>query len=284
MDVSWVLRLYPRAWRDRYEEEMLALLEQRPASIVTLFDLLIGALDAHLDPAQLADATVPGARVMYQLRASSRLAFWAFPLFIFLYFVIIVDEVDIAWDTLRDTNPISGAASWAMIIGVLTAAFTVLGTGLFLAALRVRAAGSTSDRILRALPLLAPLLVIAAAFTFHALVPATPGWNVRSVPPFVFFWLSVLALPIIVGRALARDALSEAEGRLLLLAATIVTCAMVAQLGGMMVSQLVASVLWPGGNWSFRLVFGLAMLVLPTLLAVRFVLRGFGALQAQPSA
>ena len=46
MKVRWVLRLYPRAWRDRYEDEVQALLDQRGASALTLVDLLIGALDA----------------------------------------------------------------------------------------------------------------------------------------------------------------------------------------------------------------------------------------------
>ncbi len=66
---------------------------------------------------------------------------------------------------------------------------------------------------------------------------------------------------------------------MLLQAATIVASAMVAQLGGMIVSQLVASAVWPGGNRSPRLVFGLTVLVLPTALAIRAVLRGFGALR-----
>ncbi|GHO71538.1 hypothetical protein KSC_104300 [Ktedonobacter sp. SOSP1-52] len=45
-----LLRLYPRAWRERYEEEMLAVLEQHIITPLTIFDLLLGALDARLDP------------------------------------------------------------------------------------------------------------------------------------------------------------------------------------------------------------------------------------------
>jgi hypothetical protein len=44
------LRLYPRAWRDRYEAELLALLEARPPDGGARFDLARGALDAHLHP------------------------------------------------------------------------------------------------------------------------------------------------------------------------------------------------------------------------------------------
>ena len=35
-----LLSLYPKAWRDRYREEMSALLEQTPAGITATLDLL----------------------------------------------------------------------------------------------------------------------------------------------------------------------------------------------------------------------------------------------------
>ncbi len=46
-----LVRLYPRLWRDRYEAELLALLEDRPPSPLDRIDLVRGALDAHLNPA-----------------------------------------------------------------------------------------------------------------------------------------------------------------------------------------------------------------------------------------
>jgi hypothetical protein len=46
----FLLRCYPRAWRQRYEPEMLALLEQHTITFITLCDLLLGAVDAYLDP------------------------------------------------------------------------------------------------------------------------------------------------------------------------------------------------------------------------------------------
>lgn len=42
------VRLYPRAWRDRYEAELLDLLAERPASPGDAGDLIRGAVDAHL--------------------------------------------------------------------------------------------------------------------------------------------------------------------------------------------------------------------------------------------
>ncbi len=44
-----LLRLYPAAWRARYGEEFEALLEEQHASIWTVLDILLGALDAQLE-------------------------------------------------------------------------------------------------------------------------------------------------------------------------------------------------------------------------------------------
>ena len=60
-----LVRLYPRPWRDRYEEEFLALLEERPPTMGDLLDTVRGALDAHLNPQGQAEPTpwthrVPG--------------------------------------------------------------------------------------------------------------------------------------------------------------------------------------------------------------------------------
>jgi len=46
-----LLHLYPRTWRRRYADEMLAVLEQRPPGLRDRLDLARGALDAHLHPA-----------------------------------------------------------------------------------------------------------------------------------------------------------------------------------------------------------------------------------------
>ena len=48
--MSALLRLYPQAWQERYGDEMLALLEERPASLSDRIDLIRGGLDARLHP------------------------------------------------------------------------------------------------------------------------------------------------------------------------------------------------------------------------------------------
>ncbi len=56
--MSWLLRLYPRAWRRRYGDEMAALLAGERRSPRLVLDLVAGAIDARLNP-QLTPGSVP---------------------------------------------------------------------------------------------------------------------------------------------------------------------------------------------------------------------------------
>ncbi|HEY7415989.1 MAG TPA: hypothetical protein VH593_12400 [Ktedonobacteraceae bacterium] len=42
--MHWILRFYPLQWRERYEQEMLSVLEEHHITLLTVFDLLFGAL------------------------------------------------------------------------------------------------------------------------------------------------------------------------------------------------------------------------------------------------
>jgi hypothetical protein len=55
--MSRLVRLYPRAWRDRYEAEFQALLEERPLTLGDRVDIVRGALDARVHPN--LDGTAP---------------------------------------------------------------------------------------------------------------------------------------------------------------------------------------------------------------------------------
>ena len=46
--MSVLVRLYPASWRERYGDELVAVLEDRPPGPFDVADLLLGALDAHL--------------------------------------------------------------------------------------------------------------------------------------------------------------------------------------------------------------------------------------------
>lgn len=58
--MSRLVALYPRAWRDRYEVELLNLMTERPPTPRDRFDIVRGAVDARLHP-QVASATPDGS-------------------------------------------------------------------------------------------------------------------------------------------------------------------------------------------------------------------------------
>lgn len=57
--MSRLVRLYPRAWRDRYGDEFLSLITDRPPALVDRIDIVRGALDAHLHPQLPGSEPVP---------------------------------------------------------------------------------------------------------------------------------------------------------------------------------------------------------------------------------
>jgi hypothetical protein len=59
--VTWLLKLYPPRWRQRYGGELAELVATRPFSIGAAVDLIAGAIDAWLYP-QLADPEPSKAR------------------------------------------------------------------------------------------------------------------------------------------------------------------------------------------------------------------------------
>lgn len=54
-----LLRLYPASWRARYEDEFLAVLEERPLSPFDALDIVLGALDARMRPRSLGIDLAP---------------------------------------------------------------------------------------------------------------------------------------------------------------------------------------------------------------------------------
>jgi hypothetical protein len=69
---KWLLLLYPRGWRTRYEEEFLVTLLSHPFSLSEGIDIVRGALDAHFHPS-LGTATLPlPEKVKYMIATMRR--------------------------------------------------------------------------------------------------------------------------------------------------------------------------------------------------------------------
>jgi hypothetical protein len=74
--VTWLIRLYPPAWRRRYGRELAELLAAQPASLRTAVDVIAGAVDAWFNPqsstaAPIVDAKGAGAMVPEMLQLKS---------------------------------------------------------------------------------------------------------------------------------------------------------------------------------------------------------------------
>jgi hypothetical protein len=72
--MNTLLRLYPRAWRERYGEEMSAVLEDRPPGPFDWLDLMLGAFDAHLHGRHLGRGLIQGKGIPMSLRVGASAA------------------------------------------------------------------------------------------------------------------------------------------------------------------------------------------------------------------
>lgn len=139
-----LVRLYPRAWRERYGEEFLAVLEQRPASVSDLFDVALGALDAWLRPQMVSERKMV---VVDRMRSSVLLVLWAWVGLVaagvgFQKMTEYEDFVRAARDSVA-----VGVAFYAVMIGAVLslAAVVVGGAPVAFAALRKALAEGRKD-------------------------------------------------------------------------------------------------------------------------------------------
>jgi hypothetical protein len=157
--------LYPRAWRERYEEEFVAMLEQRPASVSDLVDVAFGVLDTWVRPQVVSEG---GRFVIPKMRSSLLAVLWAWVGFVaagvgFQKMSEYEDFVSAARE-----NPVVGISFETVVVGAIVAlaALVVGGAPIVLAAVREALAEGRRD-----VPLLFCVpLFSAAAFVGYVLV------------------------------------------------------------------------------------------------------------------
>ena len=112
-----LLKLYPEAWRRRYEREMAALLEEAPPGLRAQLDLLRGALLAHLHP-------IAGLEPLERARASVTGVLGAFICFCFAgaAFAKTTEATQFDWAG-RHHDVLGGAHHAVVITAVIAAAF-----------------------------------------------------------------------------------------------------------------------------------------------------------------
>lgn len=169
----WLIRLYPRAWRERYGDEFAALLDAHPPSLADRADILRGALDARLRA-----LVTSGGRPLPDQSSGRILA-------VFCAYVGIV-IADAAMYSLVDDSPLIGAmqthrllrACWYLLLagsGLAFVAVVIGGLPIAVAVLRFAIAARRKDILLRILAV--PALALGVHAVFAALVIALlAGW------------------------------------------------------------------------------------------------------------
>lgn len=107
-----LLSLYPEAWRERYGEEMYALLEDDPPSFASTLDLLRGALLAHVRP---LTATPPA------VRARGTIAGVLGCFIIFCFFGAGFAKTTENYDYIEHLHPVLGISHQLIVIGAIVA-------------------------------------------------------------------------------------------------------------------------------------------------------------------
>lgn len=190
-----LVRLYPRAWRERYAGEMLAVLEDHAVTPWTLIDLVVGAVDAHLHRVLLPREVLSMSQ---RLRTSAVAIFAAFVIFIVPWALIQRIRDPLAdWDLATAAHPEIRASlialQWAG--GIATLALLAGGAPILLAVVRRAIAQRRRDVLLL---LSFPLFMIAILALYGWL--ASPWWIQTRSPGTQI--LTPLALVLQLGLAL----------------------------------------------------------------------------------
>src|SRR5215831_5238539 len=163
---GWLLRLYPRRWRGRYEVEVHALLEEHEIRLRTLVDLLIGALDARLDPAYVQERSVLNMRTPRFTTVSLFGAFALFGIALLPLLGTLLDpeyeqNVPTRYGDLVAAYPLVGLAGSAILVVSLIAGVALLATFFVLALGRIANLRSRSVIALLVVTVVAALVVFA---------------------------------------------------------------------------------------------------------------------------
>jgi hypothetical protein len=188
--MSRLLRLYPAAWRERYEAEFIGTLQERPVGLAGTVDIVQGAIDAHLHPELIGGAPHPLTYRLPGLLATAAGLIWSwyylriflapqedwgygvFFAMILMVFAVLGDYVTsyarqigitvlvlIAAAVLAGMRPLNGIGDGMLSFGLGAAAALLLSGGMLtLAALRA-GFGAGARWLLIAGALLVPVIV-----------------------------------------------------------------------------------------------------------------------------
>lgn len=150
-----LISLYPEAWRDRYGDEMRALLQDSPLTLRGTLDLLRGALLAHLRP-------LPGSAAAVRARTTVAQVLGCF--IVFCAFGAGFAKTTENFDVAEHLHPLLGHAHAIILAAALGAGTALLLAAAPLALVALSRAQRTRDpRLLTLVAVLPAAGVLAAA-------------------------------------------------------------------------------------------------------------------------
>ena len=111
-----LLSLYPEAWRDRYGEEMSALLDQTAPSVTGTLDLLRGAVAAHIRPLVSPSPLA---------RARGTISYVLGCFIVFCFFGAAFAKTTENYDSIEHVHPLLGVSHSVVLIAAVAGAGTL---------------------------------------------------------------------------------------------------------------------------------------------------------------
>jgi hypothetical protein len=254
--------------------EVQALLEVHEIHLRTLVDLLIGALDARLDPAYAQERSVLPMRIPRFTTVSLFGVFALFGIALLPLLGTLLDpeyeqNVPTHYGDLVSAYPLVGPAGSAILVVSLLAGVALLATVLVLALGQIATRRSRSAIALLVVAVVAVLVVFAPRLL--------PGGS-EYLRQFMLVLLGIVVSFIGIGAAVAQSQLGMTQWRALLVTAATTTLAMaliaIGTVSWLMVAWLHASLT----HFTYGLSFYtgvVSLLALATLIAALVVSRAF---------
>ena len=260
----WLVGLYPRVWRERYGDEFEILLEECLHSPLDALDIVLGALDAHLELPYETNWRL--INMISKHRSTILFVFAAYIAFIVAGFSLngLMDDSQLV--PLTRSNPALSISYTMIEIGSVIALFAIVVGGAPLAWTIIRRAFTSQRKDLRLLfvPLGAFLALVAyffmmvyLAFNTHILdQPTSSTGHALMWGLIVVFVAGAIASTVAVWKLTLHTDVEQGEFALLGKSATIKLYefayrpAVIAALS--MVVMFVATVVWGWLSYSLR--------------------------------
>lgn len=179
-----LMRLYPPEWRERYGEEFLALLDQRPYTFGNWIDVLLGAIDANLRPQISGSLSGNAILTVNRLLSSIMVGFCAYSAFVVagLAFYGMVDDSPFI-PVMRSHFEFRSAWNIVAFASALALLAIIIGGGpIVLAVLRQSLLTKRKDLLLLLLTPVFALVALVAFWGGTAIIMALLGLEGKMIP------------------------------------------------------------------------------------------------------